>query len=240
MNGTVDTIQSCYFVYIRLIEFFLMDISDQGISDNALKLGDLYEAAWSDKPLRIIGFDDVEVFYDARWPDNTWTFSDNLKKKGYFYRTPAKTFIKYTKKIDSLLLSIEELEVFRPDLPMRILRTKNLNWNDFVINDKDKFVDYIHESLGADSQNQIIKSNKVVLVSSGRKGGSKKGVAILADNSSYFTSAELIWKAKEIQESQNNEKSIGIGIYRLGFEKRTPSYSIGEYTGEYISRLGLD
>ncbi len=216
-----------------------MNISDQGISDNALKLGDLYEATWSDKPLRIIGFDDAEVFYDARWPNNTWTFSGNFKKKGYFYRTPAKTFIKYTKRIDMVLLSIEELEVFRPDLPMRVLRTKNLNWNDFPINDKDKF-DYIHESLGADSQNQIIKSNKVVLVPSGRKGGLKKGVAISADNSSYFTPAELIWKAKEIQENQNNEKSNGIGIYRLGFEKRIPSYSIGEYTGEYISSLGLD
>jgi hypothetical protein len=174
------------------------------------------------------------------WFNNTWTFSGNFKRKGYFYRTPAKAFIKYTKKIDKLLLSNEELEVFRPDLPMRVLRTKNLNWNGFPVSDKGEFCDYINKNLDIGSQNQIIKSNKIVLVPSGRKGGLKKGVVISADNSSYFTPAELIWKAQGVQETQNREKSTGIGIYRLGFDKRIPSYSIGEYTDEYISRLGLD
>jgi hypothetical protein len=217
-----------------------MNILHEDISNNILRLGDLYYGPTSDKPLRIIGFDNAEVFYDAQWSDESWTFSGNFKRKGFFYRMPAKIFIKHYNKIGTLPLSSEELAAFRPDLPMRILRTKNLNWNDFLVNDQDKFLDYIHESLDGDSQNQIIKSNKIVLVPLGRKGGLKKGVSISADNSFYFTPTEIIWKAKEIQESQNDEKSHGIGIYRLGFEKGIPSYKIGEYTNEYISTLGID
>ncbi len=107
------------------------------------------------------------------------------------------------------------------------------------MNDYNKFVDYVHGNLDEKAQNQTLKSGQIVLVPSGKKGGLKKGIVISADNSLYFTMSELLWKAKEIQESLNEEKSEGIGIYRLGFEKRIPSYSIGEFTNEYVSTLKI-
>lgn len=56
-----------------------------------------------------------------------------------------------------------------------------------------------------------------------------------ADNPNHFECAELIWKAKELQESVNNQTSKGIGLYRIGFEKGLPSY----YIGEYFDKAGL-
>ena len=68
-----------------------------------------------------------------------------------------------------------------------------------------------------------------MLLPYGSKGGLKKGTLIYAENGQYFPIDELLLKANQIQELVNGEKSTGIGIYRLGFEKSTPSYYIGEY-----------
>ncbi|MBS1502026.1 MAG: hypothetical protein JST32_08200 [Bacteroidetes bacterium] len=218
-----------------------MNSSLQDVANNSLTLGGLYSTKYSDKPSRIIGFDNAEVFYDAQWSDNSWTFSGSFKrKKVAFYRMPLKIFITYSNKIGVLPLTSEELSFFRPDLPMRAIRTKKLDWNDLPIHDYNTFEKYVLENLDKDFQNQVIRTNQIVLVPTGKKGGWKKGLFISADNSSYFTATELLLKAKEIQENQHKKKSNGIGIYRLGFENGIASYSIGEYTNEYISSLGID
>ncbi len=81
----------------------------------------------------------------------------------------------------------------------------------------------------------IVQADKLVLIPYGNKGGLKKGSVVTATNSKYFESAELIWKAKELQEAINNHVSNGIGLYRMGFEKGFPSY----YIGEYIDSAGI-
>ena len=82
---------------------------------------------------------------------------------------------------------------------------------------------------------QKLQADKIVLLPYGVKGGLKKGQIVKADNESYFDCEELIWKAKRIQESVNNETSKGIGIYRIGFETRLPSF----YIGQYIDSAGI-
>jgi len=74
-----------------------------------LTLGGIYKTEWDDRPFRIIGLDDVEVFYDCLWPhDNRWTFSGNFKKKCYFYRTSRQVFEKKSVQQDILPLTTEE------------------------------------------------------------------------------------------------------------------------------------
>jgi len=203
--------------------------------DNKLELGGVYKADWDDRPFRIIGLDDFEVFYDCLWPhDNSWTFSGNFKKKVFFYRISNSIFIKRSEKIDMLPLTDDEFNAFRPDLPMRIGRTKKIHWNEFPRIDHLTFESSLKITLDSEFLEQNLQTQKIVLAPYGRKRGMQKGSLIYSD-SDFFTVAELIWKAKNIQESVNSERSNGIGIYRLGFEKQVPSY----YIGENIDRAGI-
>jgi hypothetical protein len=199
------------------------------VVNNALELGAIYLIDTDDRPLRIIGLDEAEVFYDCLWGDMGWSFASNFRRKVYFYRMSAKIFAKRTKKIDFKQLTNEELNAFRPDLPLTFIQTKKLSWNDFKIQNYVEFINWMKHEFNEDLNQIILKTNKITLIPRGNKGGLKKGIIITADNADHFTTSELIWKAKEIQESVNTEISNGIRIYRAGFEKGIPSYFIGTY-----------
>jgi hypothetical protein len=200
-----------------------------------LKIGGIYNTVWDKRPYRVIGLDNVEVFYDCLWShDNAWTFSGNFKRKCYFYRTSATLFNEKSEIIDYLPLTEEEHIFFRPDLPMRIGRTEEINWNDFTTNNYDDFNEKINE-IDYNLQGQKLLTDKIVLLPFGNKGGLKRGIIIEADNSTFFECSELIWKAKELQEAVCSQISNGVGLYRIGFEKHLPSY----YIGEYIDKAGL-
>ncbi len=190
-----------------------------------LKLGEIYKTEFDERPFRIIGIDENEVFYDCLWSENNWTFSENFKRKSIFYRMSTDLFKSKSELIDFKELTEKEFKYFRPDLPMRFGRTKRFNWNSFDFDDI--------EHLKSEYSNRKIKTNKIVLVPFGKKGGYQKGEII--ESKSELTEFDIIIKAKEIQESVNDQKSNGIGFYRLGYEKGLPRYSIGEY----LDRAGI-
>jgi hypothetical protein len=199
------------------------------MKDNLL-LGGVYKTEWDNQTSRIIGMDNIEVFYDCLWPhDNSWTFSGNFKKKCHFYRTSREVFERRARLINNLPLTPEEQNAFRPDLPMRLGRTRELKWNNFASSQFNEFVAMAKDLGDNKFLDSRIEINEMVLIPYGAKGGLKKGMVVKADNEKYFDCAELIWKAKELQESINDNTSEGIGIYRLGFEKGLPSFYIGEY-----------
>ena len=169
--------------------------------------------------MRVIGFDKFEVFYDGFWGhDNSWTFSSNLKKKCFFYRTSRNVFSEKASLIDFKELTEEEYSVFRPDLTMRTCRIENASWSDNEFNLE-----------GFESNLISIKSEKIWLYPFGPKGGFKKGELITARKNNEFAVTELLDSAKRIQQSVNPNQSNGIGIYRTGIQKQKPSYYIGEY-----------
>ena len=184
-----------------------------------MKLGEIYKTEFDERPFRIIELDDYEIFYDCLWSENNWTFSGNFRGKSIFYRMETDLFKGKSELIDFKKLSEKEFEYFRPDLPMRFGRTKNVNWNSFESNGI--------EHLKSEFINRKINSNKIVLVPFGKNGGYQKGEII--DSKTELTEFDIILKAKEIQESVNYQKSNGIGFYRLGYDKGLPSYSISEY-----------
>lgn len=96
-----------------------------------------------------------------------------------------------------------------------------MSWNDFKQTNQNSLKTILDKG--------VVNAGKLVLIPFGKKGGLQKGVIVEADNQRYFNYAELVLRAKEIQEKINNEVSKGIGIYRIGFEKAIPSYYIGEY-----------
>lgn len=197
-----------------------------------LELGGIFRTEWEERPFRIIGLDNLEVFYDCLWPhDNKWTFSGNFKRQCFLYRTSLPLFEQKSQRIDFLPLTEQEQRAFRPDLPIRIGRMKELSWNNINESDFSSFA----KSVKANIQEQKLQTGKVVLLPYGDKGGLKKGVVISADNSTYFNGAELLWKAKEIQKVVNDNVSDGVGLYRIGYEKGLPSY----YIGKYLDKAGL-
>jgi hypothetical protein len=188
-----------------------------------LRLGSIYKIGWDNSTARIIGLDDIQVFYDGFWPhDNTWTFSGNFNKKCYFYSAPRSIFEARSTYLDFVPLTEQEHSAFRPDLLMRLAVTKELSWNNFgpssliTLNDRS-FLE------------QRLCTNRIVLIPSSHKGALKKGKIITSTSGDYFSCEELILKAKEVQESINSHKSNGIGIYRIGFESKLPSFYIGEF-----------
>lgn len=190
-----------------------------------MKLGEIYKTEFDERPFRIIGLDEYEVFYDCLWSENNWTFSEKFRGKSIFYRMSTDFFKSKSELIDFKELTEKELKYFRPDLPMRFGRTKKINWNSF---DTDGI-----ENLKSEFSNRKLNTNKIVLVPIGKKGGYQKGEII--ESESKLSKLDIILKAKEIQESVNDQLSNGIGFYRLGYEKGLPRYSIGEY----LDRAGI-
>lgn len=195
----------------------------------SLEIGGIYKCDWDERPFRVIGLDEHEVFYDCMWSDGLWTFSGNFKKKCHFYRTSVKRFKNNLLPLDFLPLSEEEFKFFRADLPMRFGRSELYNWNDFKMDNFYDFKNELYTNTNNFKSEEILYTDRIILIPYGIKKGFLKGLLTCADNNSFFNLAELIWKAKQIQEAVNHSKSEGIGIYRLGTEKGIPSYYIGGY-----------
>ncbi|WP_282126556.1 hypothetical protein [Marinifilum flexuosum] len=194
------------------------------MTQDKLEIGGIYKTDFDSRPFRIIGLDQYEVFYDCLWSDNKWTFSGSFRRKTIFYRMSAKIFQSKSELIEVNKLTDEEFKYFRPDLPMRFGRIKDISWNnlDSVFDDyKDQITDF------------KIDTEKLVLVPHGKKGGYGKGVII--EQTGGLMGLEIISQASKIQNSVNDCQSDGIGFYRLGFEKGLPRYSIGEY----LDKAGL-
>ena len=190
-----------------------------------LKLGEIYKTEFDERPFRIIGIDKHEVFYDCLWSENNWTFSENFRGKSIFYRMSTDLFESKSELIDFQELTEKELKYFRPDLPMRMGRTKEFNWNSIDTNGI--------ENLKSEFNHRKINANKIILVPFGKKGGYQKGQII--ESESGLSEFDIVLNAKKIQESINDQLSNGIGFYRLGYEKGLPRYSIGEY----LDRAGI-
>ncbi len=187
-----------------------------------LELGGVYQPDWDKRPFRIIGLDEHEVFYDCQWEhDGQWTFLGNFRRTCTFYRMPTALFAHRSIRIGYLPFTEEELVAFRPDLPMRFARSRELSWN-------SSWEEGVLEQPGMAVK---ITVDGVVLVPFGSKGGLKGGVVLRASAvGSGFTVGELLLAAKRIQEQVNPQTSNGVGLYRLGWQKRLPSYYIGEYS----------
>lgn len=184
-------------------------------------LGEIYQSNLDNSIVRVIGFDEYEVFYDRYWEDdNSWTFSSNLKKKCSFFRIPVDVFLNEYLRIDFKALTEIEKKTFRPDITIRTCRIKNLSWTE------QNLLDKIKESR---SNFQLIKTNKIWLYPFGSKGGLKKGELIEAKNKNEFSANELFINASRLQKEVNKNQTNGIGIYRIGIQKQIPSYYIGEY-----------
>jgi hypothetical protein len=180
--------------------------------------------------IRIIGIDEIEVYYEV-WLDhkNSW----NLKglMNAAYYRIAIEVLDKNSEYVRSEVLTNRERKLHRPDLAHRCCRTKFWNWSTETYSSLDIFTQSLNKTeLNIDefnSQKQI-ETARIVLLPSGPKGGTKPPVIVSASNGEYFSNIELLWYAHNIQAKWKTPKSDGVGLYRSGLSKGLPMYYLGE------------
>lgn len=182
---------------------------------------------------RVIMFDQFEVFSDWRFPNELiWHLDQKLKNLYTANRSSRKSYDRYATQIGFEPFRAEVMEFIKPDLLLRIGRIKDLCWNDDVFNDQRKFTGYINDKTSKEWQEQVLSTDRIYLEPLGAKGGSKPAEEVIADNGTFFTVAELLWKAKQIRTKVNKAGSDGVGIFRSNFRNKKPVYYIGNYYDE--------
>ena len=186
--------------------------------NNNLIAGGIYSTNWDERPIRVLAFDDYELFYDCYLPElKNWSRSGNIRTFD-FYKISSEYFLANSKQIGILELSEQEHLKFKLNFPFRFCRIKEFNFSDFetTVNNLQNYK--------FENDFDMIFNNKIILSPRTKKGAFMKGEIIEVKNIK-----ELLTKAKELQEMARNLDFNGIGFFRSGVINKLPSYYIGEY-----------
>ena len=198
-----------------------------------LILGGVYSTILSNDPCRVIGFDEQEVFYDAYWSSlNKWTFSNGSWRNSIYYRTRPHIFLQNAEFLREQPLTNDEMKIFRPDLPHRLCRYRELNWTTDQFPDLGEYKEYLKKNLEDFTDEVVLAAPSITLRPFGRKGSTtqlKYFVVSSIDPSGFFRS-ELLWLAHNLQAPVLKDSlTRGLGIFRSGHEKKLPAYYIAGY-----------
>jgi hypothetical protein len=182
-----------------------------------LEPGTVFRFPHDERPLRVLVHDSNIVMYDCWWPHlDGWGLADleQIKRKRItYYVTAASTVADQAALVRSDPLSDDERTVHRPDLPFVAVQATDLTWSS---GDPARLV-------AADSRLQV---PQLYLLPFGPGGGTKPGIRVSADNGSFFTTDELLRKARAVQAEHLNKATAvdGIGIYRSGLQRGLPAF----------------
>jgi hypothetical protein len=203
--------------------------------DNTVKIfvGGVYQTILTDGPVRVIGLDDDDVFYDPYLPSlKRWALSSKPASNCAYYRTTPNVFMKKANFLRMQPLTPAELHAFRPDLPMKLCRYTNLSWSDQPIPDFAIYQDQVRQIIGDISDVVVLPVPKITLRPFGRKGTitALKSAIVFSEQPEGFSMLELLWLAHNIQAPHLKQyRPNGVGIFRSGHEKKVPSYYIGGF-----------
>ncbi|QCX37349.1 hypothetical protein FF125_02445 [Aureibaculum algae] len=214
-----------------------------------MKIGDIYD--FTNNRIRIIMFDDKEVFYQTINEDNTFVYAKY--KTISYYRTPKDYFRKTSKLIKSLAFTEKELEIHRPDLPLRLNCFSGLFWTNKPFEKETEFNEFLESADISQEELKGLKSSKVVIFPKSQQQSNKKSI-LLENKNGYLSGKELMIQCFGIQseyvksekpyfsrfrlipDGREEKRLSGIGIYRLGIKGNVPSY----YLGGEISMMELE
>lgn len=196
-----------------------------------LSPGNVFASDLAVDPVRIIACDGLTVFYEAWWShEKDWSYKCNLNGRVIYYRSSVQNFLRGASYFRNDPLSQEELNVHRPDLPLYLCRNGQMSWTTVTYPTTDQFEEENRPALQQIISFNGLQAEKIILVPSGPKGALKKGTIIEAKNGMGFTCVELLWNAQNIQANYSpHQITPGIGIYRLGYQKRLPTFCTGGF-----------
>ena len=200
-----------------------------------MKIGDVF--SFSENRIRILMFDDKEVFYGTVDEENTFVYAKY--KTVSYYRTSKDYFDKNSSFIEPAEFTEKELEIHRPDLPLRLNCFAGFFWSTKSLEKETDFDNFL-KSVGI--RKDILEgldSSKVVVIPNSQQQSNKKPVLLESLNNS-FSGQELMKECFRIQsEYVKSDKPYfsrfkkakqglsGIGMYRLGIKRNVPSYYLG-------------
>lgn len=195
-----------------------------------MTIGEIYN--FNNSKVRIIQFDEIEVFYEP-WNEQNGEW--------YFSKTKTLTFFRISTNFFSINAVFTEnedtngLERFYTQLPMRLNRFENLQWES---EPKLNFKTLVPNNF------QGIEADSIVIfptLQSGRPGKSeliKEGIRNGENliEIAYTIQAPFV-KEKDsrfiitilAKEGKNHKYFTGVGIYRMGLKGNVPSYYIGGF-----------
>lgn len=135
------------------------------------------------------------------------------------YNPLLTDFLSKATKFDFKQLTKQEKESFRPDLPMRFGRTKQVDWRKIAKNAVD--------CLPPAFLKRQINTNKIILIPFGPKGGLNKGVVV--EGIDQLTLSEIVTAAIELHKPSRGQEYKGIAFFRFGSKKTLRSYKIVEF-----------
>ncbi|NVK73290.1 MAG: hypothetical protein HWE24_07410 [Oceanospirillaceae bacterium] len=216
-----------------------------------MKIGDLY--SFTDHRIRVMMFDEKEVFYQTINEDDSFVYA-NCKNLSY-YRITREYFEGNSRFIKHLALTERELEIHRPDLPLRLNCFSGLFWADKRIENETALRGFL-KTAGIDiAKLDGLKSSKVVIFPTSQQQSMKKSL-LLENTAGEFSGKELMLECFAIQSEyvipekqyfssfrlipngREEKRLSGIGMYRMGIKGNVPSYYLG---GEMsMAELGQD
>jgi hypothetical protein len=179
-----------------------------------MQLGAVFRADWSNEPVRVIAFDRHVVMYDTWWSHKSSWGMSKLSGKFSYYRLHRDHFEKHTSFLRFEPLGEQEKQVHRPDLPFSFATHRTLSWYGKWPSDLP---------VGGE---QTLLAPAIYLAPFGPRDSAKPSVLVHAANGHSFAEAELLVVSKSIQDPHIRELPLteGVGIYRLGIQRRLPVY----------------
>jgi hypothetical protein len=191
------------------------------MSPEAIQIGAVFQPSFDERPIRLIAVDDREVMYDSWWPHRSaWGFA-SLPGTVSYYRMPRRVLLERCRYLRSEPLSPAELDVHRPDLPLRFGASPDLEWPD-----ADQLEAFPGRIAASFPSSLGLAATRLYLCPFGPKGRSKPGVLVEPDAPHAATIRGLLARAAAIQAPhlRDQRPTRGIGVYRLGLQRKVPSY----------------
>ncbi len=187
-------------------------------------------------------FDNKEVFYQTVKEDDTLVYAKNRTLS--YYRTPKEYFENNSEFIKHLAFTEKEIEIHKPNLPLRLNCFSGLFWTNNAFQTKTDFNEFLESADINPKELKGIENSKVVIFPTSQQQSNKKSILLENKNGSisgnelmiqcfgiqseYVKSEKPYFSRFRLIPNGREEKRLsGIGIYRLGIKGNLPSYYLG-------------
>jgi len=195
-----------------------------------LRPGAVFRVPFSERLVRLLAADAIEVFYDCDWGENMGWGLQSARRKVFFYRHPALWFLDRAEHLRIDPLSEKVLAAIRTDLPLRFGRSARLDWRKDGFATKTELEAHVRAIDPELLQTTPLQTNRVKLYPFSARGAMKPGVLVKAVDDVVIPFLDLLWHACLHQVPSTVPSRTGIGFFRVGFERDgTPSYYLGGY-----------
>lgn len=199
----------------------------QGSNPIPLCLGDVRPLQGDGRAIRVMAFDQFEVLYDLWWEGLGWG-TTRLRNKSYYRAVISRVISQPRLRVEPL--TEKEMSVHQPDLPLRFLRHRSVNWTQLEADSPEALTAKL-SALGWDVASLPgVPTAAITLVCPGpTESAPIRQAKVRAGESGQITATEVLWEAGRLFQSQGMEADNGVGFYRLGVWSGLPAYMLRGY-----------